>query len=264
MEGWIKLYRQVLDNPIVCKDSDHIAVWMYILLNATHKEYPAVFSGKKIIMQPGQLITGRKTIAEKFNIDESKVQRILKRFENEQQIEQQNGNKNRLISVLSWSDYQVSEQQNEQQVNNNCTTTEQQVNTNKNVKNDKEEKPIVDSSECDLAFEQFYKLYPNKSGSKKKTIVKWNTLWKNKKINIDKVLEGTKNYIGYVDHRRKNGFKDLSYKNAETYVGNECWNDDYTINKQNQQTQKQPTQTVMEDDPYLEEAYAKRMGRQDA
>lgn len=252
----------MLDNPIVCKDSDHIAVWMYILLNATHKEHPAVFSGKKIILQPGQLITGRKTIADKFNIDESKVQRILKRFENEQQIEQQNGNKNRLISVLSWSDYQSSEQQIEQQVNNNCTTDEQQVNTNKNVRTkegeEEKKKPIVDSDECDLAFEQFYKLYPNKSGSKKKTITKWNTLWKNKKINIDKVVEGTRKYISYVEHRRKNGFKDLSYKNAETYVGNECWNDDYTINQSITNSGHITPVSVLEEDPHLEALYAQR------
>lgn len=135
MDGWIKLHRKILDNPIVCKDSDHIAVWTYLLLNATHKEYPTVFKGVKIILQPGQLITGRKVIAEKFNISESKVQRILKSFEIEQQIEQQNGNKNRLISILSWTDYQSSEQQDEHLVNNKRTTTEQQLNTNKNVKN---------------------------------------------------------------------------------------------------------------------------------
>jgi hypothetical protein len=135
MDGWIKLHRKILDNPIVCKDSDHIAVWTYLLLNATHKEYPTVFKGIKIILQPGQLITGRKVIAEKFNISESKVQRILKSFEIEQQIEQQNCNKNRLISIISWADYQSSEQQDEHLVNNKRTTTEQQLNTNKNVKN---------------------------------------------------------------------------------------------------------------------------------
>lgn len=101
-----------------------------------------MFLGKKIMLQPGQLITGRKVIAEKFNISESKVQRILKLFENEHQIEQQNGNKNRLITVVSWSDYQGSEHQDEQQLNNNRTTTEQQVNTYKNVKNDKNIKPL--------------------------------------------------------------------------------------------------------------------------
>lgn len=146
MSGWIKLHRKILDNPVVCKDSDHIAVWTYLLLNATHKEYPALFSGKKILLQPGQLITGRKTIADKFKISESKVQRILKSFEIEQQIEQQTSNKKRLISILSWSDYQDSEQQDEQQLNNKRTTTEQQVNTNKNVKNLENDKNLINIS----------------------------------------------------------------------------------------------------------------------
>ncbi|MEK5167133.1 hypothetical protein NYE69_33165 [Paenibacillus sp. FSL R5-0527] len=153
MDGWIKLHRKTLENPVVCKDSDHIAVWAYLLLNATHKEYPAIFAGDKILLQPGQLITGRKAIAEKFNISESKVQRILKSFEIEHQIEQQGSNKNRLISIVSWSDYQSDEQQYEQPVNNKRTTTEQQVNTNKNVKNvkNKRTKELKDNT----AFEDY-------------------------------------------------------------------------------------------------------------
>lgn len=140
MDGWIKLHRKTMDNPIVCKDADHLAVWIYLLTNATHKEYPAVFAGEKIMLQPGQLITGRQTIGEKFNIHESKVQRILKKFENEHQIEQRTSNHKRLISILSWADYQSSEQPDEHQMNNQRTTDEQPVNTNKNVKNVKNNK----------------------------------------------------------------------------------------------------------------------------
>lgn len=135
MEGWISTYRKILENPIVCKDSDYFAVWMYLLLNATHKESPAIFNKKKIILKKGQLITGRKTIAEKFDISESKVQRILKTFEIEQQIEQQTCSRNRLISIINWNEYQQSEQQIEQPVNNERTTSEQPVNTNNNDNN---------------------------------------------------------------------------------------------------------------------------------
>lgn len=46
---------------------------MYLLLNATNKEMAVMFCGQKITIHPGQLITGRKKIAEKFNISESKV-----------------------------------------------------------------------------------------------------------------------------------------------------------------------------------------------
>jgi hypothetical protein len=141
--GWIKLHRKVLDNPVACKDSDHLAVWNYLLLNATHKEYATMFCGKKVVLKPGQLITGRKSIANKFKISESKVERILKRFKNEQQIEQQTSPSSRLISIISWDDYQSTEQPSEQPVNNDRTTTGQRVNTNKNVKNNKNNKNIV-------------------------------------------------------------------------------------------------------------------------
>ena len=142
MEGWIKWHRKVLDNPIIMKDKDYFAIWGYLLLNATHKEYDTLFNGKRITLKEGQLIIGRKSIAEKLKIDESKVQRILKSFENEQQIEQQTTSRNRLISIINWHEYQQNEQQVEQQVNNDCTTNEQQVNTNKNIKNNKNEKNI--------------------------------------------------------------------------------------------------------------------------
>ena len=75
--GFIKLHRKLLDNPIVCKDSDYLAVWIYLLLNATHKEIPAIFKKQKILLQPGQLITGRVSIANKLKVSESKVRRII-------------------------------------------------------------------------------------------------------------------------------------------------------------------------------------------
>lgn len=137
MEGWIKLYRKIFENPVLGKDSEHLAVWIYLLAHATHKQIPAIFKGEKIILNKGQLITGRKSIAAKLKIPESKIYRIIKEFKNEQQIEQQTSNKNSLITILNWSKYQSSEQQDETQMNNNWTSTEQQMNTNKNVKNEK-------------------------------------------------------------------------------------------------------------------------------
>lgn len=134
-KGWIKLHRKVLDNPVVCRDAEHLAVWMYLLLEATHDNIDKMFAGRRTTLKPGELITGRKVISVKLNISESKVQRILKRFEIEQQIEQQTSTTSRRISIQNWSEYQ----EGEQQLNNNRTATEQRLNTLqecKNVKND--------------------------------------------------------------------------------------------------------------------------------
>lgn len=221
MEGWIKLHRKVLDNPIVCKDSDHIAVWMYILLNATHKEYPVVFSGNKIILQPGQLITGRKVIAEKFKISESKVQRILKVFESEQQIEQQNGNKNRLISILSWSEYQSSEQQDEQLLNNKRTTTEQQLNTNKNVRTKEGEEQKKERKKKDTypeLFEEFWNTYPRRV-EKSNAVIKWNAQI-NKGVDPQQIITSAYNYMIYVSAE---GTETKYMKHPKTFLNGDTW-----------------------------------------
>lgn len=52
MDGWIKLHRKMLDNPIVWKDNDHLAVWIYLLLNASHKDTDVLFKGKRTTLKP--------------------------------------------------------------------------------------------------------------------------------------------------------------------------------------------------------------------
>jgi hypothetical protein len=144
-EGYIRGYRKVLDNPIVCKDAEHFAIWHYLMYEARWQESASMFGGKKIVLKPGQLTTGRKQIASLFNISESKVQRVLKTFEIEQQIEQQTSTRNRLITIIEWDEYQANEQQPEQQVNNNRTTSEQQPNTPK--ERNKEKKKEIKNKE---------------------------------------------------------------------------------------------------------------------
>jgi len=139
VEGYIKLHRKILESPVVMKTNDHFAVWMFLLLNATHKGYDVLYEGKRKTLQPGQLITGRKIISKALKINESKVQRILKTFKIEQQIEQQTNPRCRIITILNWCDYQQDEQQTKQQVNNKRTL-------NKKVKNVKNEKKTYNKS----------------------------------------------------------------------------------------------------------------------
>lgn len=141
-QGWIKLHRKTLNNPIVMKDADHLAVWVYLLLKATRVVHNAIFDGKNVELKPGQLIIGRRRIGSDMGIHESKVQRILKCFESEHLFKQQTSNKSRLISILKWKEYQITEQDTEQQLNNKRTTTEQQANTIQEVLEVKKDKNV--------------------------------------------------------------------------------------------------------------------------
>lgn len=136
--GWIKLHRQTLDNPTL--EGRRLALWVTLLLLATHAEQEVMFGGKRITLKAGQFITGRKYLSQKSHYSEGAIEKVLLVFEKEQQIEQQKSNKNRLITILNWVPFQQKEQQKEQQSDNRVTTEEQQSDTYKKDKTVKTER----------------------------------------------------------------------------------------------------------------------------
>src|SRR5262245_46095059 len=123
--GWISLHRKLLYHPKF-RDSEFVHVWVYLLLSATWQPYEADFNGKKIILMPGQLVTGRHSIARATGVHESKVKRVLIRLKTDQQIDQQTGNTSSLITIRNWVLYQKSDQQIDH-------SSDQPVTTNNNI-----------------------------------------------------------------------------------------------------------------------------------
>lgn len=158
MDGWIKLHRKMLENPVVNKDPDHLAVWIYLLLNATHKERAAMWNGKKITLKAGELITGRTKIAEATGVSESKTRRVLELFKSEQQIDQQTNRHGSLISIVRWNDYQQNDQPIDQPMTNQWPTNDQPMSTIQEIKNDikKESFSLIHSRKDDDPTFPFY------------------------------------------------------------------------------------------------------------
>ena len=108
MEGWLEnmFHCQGVNrihsfhDPIICKDCDHEAIWRYLLDCTFVEKYDDVFRGKRITLYPGQIITTRRQIAEMLKINEYKVQRVLKAFEEDGKIKQITSNKSRLITII--------------------------------------------------------------------------------------------------------------------------------------------------------------------
>ena len=125
--NWIKLNRDMLDNYVVCKDADHFAIWVWLLLNACYKEREVMFDDTMITLKPGQLITTKVQIEKALHVEKTKAHRVLTELQNALQIEQRAGTKCRLITIKNWDKYQSivpqSEPQNEPIVHHNCTTT---------------------------------------------------------------------------------------------------------------------------------------------
>ena len=150
-QGYIKLYRKSIDSQVF--QNPHLwKLWTLCLMKANHKE--AWVSVDHIIepikILPGQFITGRYSLHKEYYPKATKKQksaltvwRWLLFLEKVGNLSIKTNNKYSIVTIINWETYQgdkkQNEQVNEQQMNNKRTTDEQQMNTNKNVKNDKKE-----------------------------------------------------------------------------------------------------------------------------
>ena len=160
--GWIKVYRSLIDNPKRIRSS-RLALWIYILLSVNYAPGKTFLCGKEITLNPGQGVFSTPDLARKLCEPVSVIRRSLEWFESEQQIEQRKTNQGTVITVLNWDKYQQSEQPSEQLVNNDRTTSEQRVNNLpiiKELKKNKKEKKIYGDEyhNVKLTDEEFEKL----------------------------------------------------------------------------------------------------------
>jgi uncharacterized phage protein (TIGR02220 family) len=130
--GWIKLHRAVKHSSVY-RDSERLHLWIHLLLSANHE--PATVrldDGREIELAAGQLIVSRSSLARATGICESKIERTINRYNNEQMIEQISFSKFRIISICNWHEYQGGEQITEQ-------ITNQKPNTVKEVRSKKKD-----------------------------------------------------------------------------------------------------------------------------
>lgn len=138
MEGWIKLHRQLLDNPISCKPS-YLSVWIHLLLLANHEDKDFIYKNEKYTCARGQIVTSRAKLAERTGLAGSTVEDILRYLEKEGNIRQQDNSSFRLITVINYNQYQEVRQQAGQ-------PADSQPDTNKNEKNEKNINTMRESS----------------------------------------------------------------------------------------------------------------------
>ena len=169
MDGWLKLYRSILDSAVF-QDAEILKVWIWLLCNVAFEQHDTICYGKVIHLKPGQIATGRKKIAQCTDLNENKVYRALTVLKSLGNIEIKSTNRYSIITIVNWDKYQeenVKRTSSEQQTNSKTTAEEQQDNSKrtqhkngKNGKNGKKEKEIYICPFFDRAWEMF----PNKKG----------------------------------------------------------------------------------------------------
>lgn len=139
MSGWIKIHRSLLDWEWY-NDLPVRVTFMHLLLKANweNKEW------KNHVIKRGQLVIGSIKTAEEIGITRQQFRTAIKKLENSHQINTKSTNKNTIVTIVKYEDYQ--ERKNEstsnqpanqpainQPPNQPITTTKEDNNINKYI-----------------------------------------------------------------------------------------------------------------------------------
>ena len=133
-QGWIKFHREWLDNPIIAKDKDYLAVWAYLMLSATHTEKSVQFSNKIITLKAGQLLTSFREIEKKLDIHRCKITRIFTWLKSETLIKTETDNLKTLVTI------EIRDTSQSQDKTQNETLSRHNQDTEQDRENEKEKR----------------------------------------------------------------------------------------------------------------------------
>lgn len=125
-QGWIKIHRQFLDWEWY-DDNNTKILFLHLLLKANHK--PKKYRGMEL--KAGSILTGRDLLSFQTGLSVMQIRTALTKLKSTNEITTKTSSQGSIIQIVNYTKYQIvtNELTKEQPASN------QQVTTNKNVKN---------------------------------------------------------------------------------------------------------------------------------
>ena len=152
MEGYVRLHREIINNPIFKKPLiNHLFV--YCLLRANHKDNKIVFNCQVVEVERGSFICGRKKLSEATGETEQNVRSALRTLQNLGMLQistSKSTSKYSYITVCNYNDYQYNGDEGNQQTNHEATS--KQPASNQQVTTDNNDNNILNDINVDLSL----------------------------------------------------------------------------------------------------------------
>ena len=114
MDGWIKIYRGIVENPLWnIKPFSKGQAWIDLILQANYTESKTLIGNKLESVEKGSFITSELKLMNCWGWSKNKVRAFLQYLENENMIIKISNQKRTIIKIVNYSLYQdmeVSEQ----------------------------------------------------------------------------------------------------------------------------------------------------------
>ena len=213
-KGWIKLHRKIFDNPILTRSRifSDLEAWIWILTNVNHDKAQVLIGADVMEVKRGEMITSQKKLCSTFRWGNSKLRNFLKRLYKCEMILIKTTTKLTQLTVIKYDTYQSVQPKNKSVLNQNQINNKLPSNTNKNIKNLKNDKELIKQ------FDIFWNEYPRKVNKKRSL-----SIFKNlSKEYRGKAVEGA---VAYKKHIKLNKVSETYVMHPSTFLNGESWED---------------------------------------
>ena len=140
MNGYVKLDRALQDWRYKTKPN-YVALWVHLLLVANHQDRKVYDTEVK----RGQLLTSLEKLAQGTGLSIQNIRTILAHL-NGEELTIKSTNKNTLITIVKYSEYQGTNTQTNKQTNNEPTSNQHSTNNKQEYKERKKERIYIYNS----------------------------------------------------------------------------------------------------------------------
>jgi len=120
-EGWIALHRKIY-NSNDFNNQLEVAVFLYLVAMASHKQIQVVYRKKKLTLKRGEVSIAYRDLAKKFNLSMQNIKTIIKNLKNSGNINQTLTKNLSIYTIVKYSKYQDIEPATNQKLTNRTTT----------------------------------------------------------------------------------------------------------------------------------------------
>lgn len=107
VSGWLKLHRQLQDNPLwLSEPFSRGQAWVDLMMLANYRDGYIRVRGRRVDVQAGCVARSQNTLATRWQWSRGKVIRFLKELESDGQISQETGHDFNVITICNYKEYQ--------------------------------------------------------------------------------------------------------------------------------------------------------------
>ena len=133
--GWIKLHRQLLDWEWY-DDINTSRLFIHLMLSANHKDN----NWRGISIKRGSRLTSLDKLSSETNLSVSKIRTCLKKLISTNEIASKSHSQHTVFIMINYDEYQGDDKQTDKPVADESQTDSKRLATNKNVKNENNDK----------------------------------------------------------------------------------------------------------------------------